>query len=317
VTSTPAKPADGGEPNAIRPGLRISPADVVWRRGLSRGPLTGEVIQFTQSGMLEAQFCASSHLLMAIERGERRKGETFVEGLPRSTLRSIGHTLLFVPAGRRFHDWQDPRILPRLTCLYLDPDWGGMESGLELEPRLFFYDADLWATTRKLARQIERGHGTDGLYVDALGLLLRRELIRFCGDPPAGETARHGGLAEWQVKRAADYIETHLGEQIPLAVLAATARLSPYHFTRAFKRSFGMPPHRYHTQRRIERAKSLLAQSILSITEIALEIGFGQASSFTAAFRQLVGCTPRSYRRSLPALDDERSRAGGWSSPRF
>jgi AraC family transcriptional regulator len=80
-----------------------------------------------------------------------------------------------------------------------------------------------------------------------------------------------------------------------LAELAAIAQLSPYHFTQAFKRSFGMPPHRYHTARRIERAKTLLARRSLSMTEIALEIGFGQSSSFTTAFHQLVGC----YRRSL------------------
>jgi AraC family transcriptional regulator len=299
-----ALPHAKGEANAAIPALQISPGEVARRQGAAWGLLAGEVIQVTQPGMFEARFCAPAHLLIAAERGERHEGETFVEGLPRSSLRNMSQKLTFVPAGHKFHDWQDPRILPRLTCLYLDPRWslpddGPDLGGLDLAPRLFFHDADLWATARKLTRQIERSDGADRLYVDALGLVLLRELLRLGHAPAAGEPVRPGGLADWQSRRTAEYIEAHLGDRISLATLAAIARLSPYHFARAFKRSFGVPPHRYHTARRIERAKTLLARPALSITEIALELGFGETSSFTAAFRRLVGRTPSSYRRSL------------------
>jgi methylphosphotriester-DNA--protein-cysteine methyltransferase len=70
-------------------------------------------------------------------------------------------------------------------------------------------------------------------------------------------------------------------------------------FSRSFKQSFGRPPHRYHTGRRIERAKALLAQPAQSVTEIGFTVGFSEASSFTAAFRRETGLTPSSYRRSL------------------
>jgi AraC family transcriptional regulator len=299
LVTDPMEPIDDGGSGATRPALRFSSAGAARRRSLSRGPLTGKLIQLVRPGLFEAQFRASVHLLIAIDRGERHDGETFVEGLPRSRLRAIRQKLIFVPAGRRFHDWQDSRILPRLFCLYLDPHWCMAESGLEFEPRLFFDDTDLWATARKLTRQIERGQGADALYVDALGLLLRRELIRLNGGLPSAEPPRLGALADWQARLAAEYVEAHLGEQISLAALASIARLSQHHFARAFKRSFGMPPHRYHTMRRIERAKNLLARRGLSITEIALEVGFGQSSSFTLAFRQLVGRTPSGYRGSI------------------
>jgi AraC-like DNA-binding protein len=59
-----------------------------------------------------------------------------------------------------------------------------------------------------------------------------------------------------------------------VATLAGLAQLSPYHFSRAFRQSFGMPPHRYHINRRIERAKCLLANFSLSITEIGQRLGF-------------------------------------------
>jgi AraC family transcriptional regulator len=103
----------------------------------------------------------------------------------------------------------------------------------------------------------------------------------------------------WQQKKLAHYIDAHLADEIVLSSLAREVRLSPFHFSRAFKQSFGMPPHRYLTSRRIERAKALLAERTLSVTEIGLGVGFSETSSFTAAFRKLTGETPTEYRRSL------------------
>jgi AraC family transcriptional regulator len=60
-----------------------------------------------------------------------------------------------------------------------------------------------------------------------------------------------------------------------------------------------MPPHRYHANRRIERAKQLLANRELSVTAIALKIGFGDTTTFSAAFHRLTGQTPSYYRRNL------------------
>ena len=95
------------------------------------------------------------------------------------------------------------------------------------------------------------------------------------------------------------YIEEHLAEPILLATLAELVGLSTYHFCRAFKQSFGMPPHRYHTRRRIEHAKTLLAKPALSVTDIGMTVGFSETSSFTAAFRKATGLTPSAYHRSL------------------
>src|SRR5262249_15964575 len=110
------------------------------------------------------------------------------------------------------------------------------------------------------------------------------------------------GLAAWQQRVLVDYIEENLARRISLIELAKLVRLSPYHVCRAFKQSFGVPPHRYHTSRRIERAKSLLAKPACSVTEISLEIGFSETSSFSSAFRKATGLSPTAYHRSLSAV---------------
>jgi len=111
--------------------------------------------------------------------------------------------------------------------------------------------------------------------------------------------AVRGGLAAWQQRIVACHIEDHLAEPIPLATLAELVGLSTYHFCRAFKQSFGIPPHRYHTSRRIERAKALLTKPAPSVTSIGLTLGFSDTSSFTATFRKATGLTPTAYHRSL------------------
>ena len=129
--------------------------------------------------------------------------------------------------------------------------------------------------------------------------MLAHELLRLQqGSAPAKQLVR-GGLAAWQQRMVTTYIEEHLAEPILLATLAGLAGLSTYHFCRAFKQSFGLPPHRYHTSRRIEHAKTLLAKPALSVTKIGMRVGFSETSSFTAAFRKATGLTPSVYHRSL------------------
>jgi AraC family transcriptional regulator len=137
------------------------------------------------------------------------------------------------------------------------------------------------------------------MYGDALGGLLAHELLRLHGAVPASRRADRGGLASWQRRRVIDFMEEHLAEDISLNVLADLVRLSPYHFLRSFKQSFGEPPHRYWTARRIERAKALLANPRASITEIAFDVGFSATSAFSVAFHRITGQTPRDYRHGL------------------
>ena len=308
---SPARPIVEYHPPAwLHPDLEsrsivdISPSEIVRRHSAAWSGLHVETVQVMRHTPFEYGFRAPCHLLIALELGERLDGETVVEGLPRSTLRDFTHKLTFVPAGHDFHSWQKPRVLTRVTHFYIDPreplaDPALRFGEIEFKPRLFFYDRDLWDTALKFKSQVENPGSMPRLYAEALGIVLTHELVRINSGAARREPANRGGLAPWQQKRVAAYIEERVANDIPLATLAELARLSPYHFCRSFKRSFGMPPHRYHAIRRIERAKQLLADRQLSVTTIALDVGFSDTSRFSAAFHRLTGQTPSCYRRNL------------------
>jgi AraC family transcriptional regulator len=282
----------------------ISPSEIVKRRSSAWSGMIVETVEIMRHKPFEYRFRAPCHLLIAAELAERDDGETVLESLPRSTLRDFTRKLTFVPAGHDFRGSQKPRALTRIMYFYLNPtgplaDPALRFSEIEFKPRLFFYDRDLWEIALKLKSPVENPGSMHRQYAEALGILLTHEIIRMNGDSLHHGRATRGGLASWQLRRVADYIEEYVGDDIPLATLAELSRLSPYHFCRSFKQSFGMPPHKYHATRRIERAKQLLGNREMSVTAIALKVGFGETSTFTAAFHRLTGLTPSRYRRSL------------------
>src|SRR5712675_2868428 len=237
----PAHPIPDLESRSI---VDISPSEVLRRNSASWSGFHVETVQVTQHTPFEYGFRAPCHLLIVVELGERYDGETFVEGLPRSTLRDFTHKLSFVPAGHEFRAWQRPRALPRATFVYIDPreplaDPALRFGEIEFKPSLFVCDRDLRETALKFKSQVENPGSMPRLYAEALGIVLTHELVRINSGAARREPANRGGLAPWQQKRVAAYIEERVANDIPLATLAELARLSPYHFCQSFKRSFG------------------------------------------------------------------------------
>jgi AraC family transcriptional regulator len=283
--------------------VEISPPDIARRKLVNWGAVKADTVKVTRRETFEYGFQARRHLLIAYERAERHDGETLIEGLPKSTLREFNCKLSFVPAGHRFYGWQRPRVLTRVTYFYIDlqDPLFDLQSGITcptISPRMFFFDQAVWDTALKLkAAEVGNSDPSNRQYAEALSLVLLHELIRL--ERRTSDAARplRGGLPVWQQKRVVEFIEEHLAEEISLTSLAELVDLSVYHFAHAFKKSFGAPPHRYHMVRRMDRAKNLLERPALSITQIGIQIGFRETSSFTRAFRKLTGLTPTEYRR--------------------
>lgn len=99
------------------------------------------------------------------------------------------------------------------------------------------------------------------------------------------------------IDRAVLYIQSRLGEQLSLGEIAAHVQLSPYHFTRIFKKATGYSPYEYLILLRINQAKYLLKNSQLSIKEIGVKVGYNTEISFINAFSQKVGIPPGRFRK--------------------
>jgi AraC family transcriptional regulator len=252
----------------------IAPIPAVTRSGMEWHGMGVELVQSMTHERVDHSFHSQLHLLAAYQHGVRRDGESCVEGVLRSMLRNVAKTLTFVPAGNHYREWYDPRTQTSVTYFYFDPAALQIDSNESLvdilfAPRLFFEDTTIQNTAAKLRQAIDAPEAASQLYVEALGVALIHELVRECRCRGWLGQRRPGCLAA-----ATAYIEDHLSEQIPLATLARLARLSPLHFCRAFKQSFSVPPRRYHTNRRIEQAKVMLAERKHSVTEVGLTVGF-------------------------------------------
>jgi AraC-like DNA-binding protein len=134
---------------------------------------------------------------------------------------------------------------------------------------------------------------------DATFLMRPRSMLltglerQFSVQPP------RGGLAAGLLRRICEHIESHLEDNISLEVLAADARLSLYHFARAFRHSMGISPHRYVMQQRVKKAQEMLARTDLSLANIAVAVGFADQSHFSRHFRRVMGTTPSGFRRAV------------------
>jgi AraC family transcriptional regulator len=135
------------------------------------------------------------------------------------------------------------------------------------------------------------------LYVEAAATQLIVHLLRHYASVTFSEPGGKGRLSPAQVRRLTEYIDSRLNEQLHLETLAAVAGVGMWTFTRHFRESFGRTPHAYIIERRIDRARRLLAQSSLPIKEVASVCGFADQAHMTRVFQTHLRMTPAALRR--------------------
>jgi AraC-like DNA-binding protein len=107
-----------------------------------------------------------------------------------------------------------------------------------------------------------------------------------------------GRLSPTRSRAVIDYMEASLNSDISLVELASAASLSVYHFARAFKKTFGVSVYSHFNVMRMAKAKSLMGDASLDLTQIAFATGYSSHSAFSTAFKRITGNTPAEWRRS-------------------
>jgi len=166
-------------------------------------------------------------------------------------------------------------------------------------PRDYPFFAEAVVTDPQLAHHFVQLHtrleaGVSVLERESYWLAFLTQLIVRHADPQRSFVTLQPKAERALLQRALAYLEAHYAANVSLDELAAQVHLSPYHLLRLFKATFGLPPHAYLTQLRVQRAKQLLNAG-LPITEVALTVGFTDQSHLTRHFKRMIGVPPGQY----------------------
>lgn len=155
-------------------------------------------------------------------------------------------------------------------------------------------DKHLQMLIQALLIEAEMGGPNGQLYVDSLSTALSAHFVNHYSVEQPGNLVTPYTSERQRFENVIAYIEAHLTEDIGLSDLALQAGLSKFHFSRLFKQTVGLTPHKYVIKRRIEQAAQQLKQG-QSITQVAHQFGFSDQSHFTRVFKQIKGSTPRQF----------------------
>ena len=214
-------------------------------------------------------------------------GVTSIYDLRRNPIAYIGspfHSLHFYLPLRALDEVADEIGARRIGDLHYTPGVG------DDDPIMRSLMASLYPS-------LQRPEEANRLFVDHVVLALRLHVADVYGRMHAHQRPSQGGLAPWQERRAKDLMRDDIDGGLTLSRLAGECGLSVSHFARAFRQSTGTSPHRWLLGLRLEKAKAMLLESSLPLTEVALACGFASQSHLTRVFARRVGASPGTWRR--------------------
>ncbi|MEO1520310.1 MAG: helix-turn-helix domain-containing protein [Cyanobacteria bacterium J06633_2] len=170
---------------------------------------------------------------------------------------------------------------------------------IELIPQVSINDPVIQQLALALKLEIQTGCLSGRLYGESLGTALAARLVQnYAVSKPSPSLERKAnGLPQSQLKQVIDYMKANLAQDVSILDLATLTSLSESHFSRSFKQAMGISPYQYLMQQRVERAKQLLNQQAIAISDIALDCGFANQTHLTKVFRQMTGMTPKAYQK--------------------
>lgn len=167
---------------------------------------------------------------------------------------------------------------------------------IEIRNRFQVRDEQLENIAWALKAEIDAGYPCGRLYLDSLGMAAATRLLMRHSSVSREPRNLNGRLSERRLRQVLSFIEDNLSNDISLRDIAAVAGLSVSHFKSLFRESLGLPVHQYLIRRRVERAKTLLREDKLPISQIAFEAGFAHQSHLARHMRRVLGMSPKAFR---------------------
>lgn len=169
---------------------------------------------------------------------------------------------------------------------------------VELVWHIAFQDPLIQQIGFALKAELQSNEIGSRIYAETMANALAVHLLRHYSTQGHRTVNYKGGICPHKLRLVTDYINDYLERELSLDELAAIVQLSPYYFSRLFKQSTGKSPHQYIIQQRVERAKRLLLQGKMSLSEIAIACGFSHQSHLNRHFKRLTGVTPKTLLNS-------------------
>ena len=253
--------------------------------GLS-GSLPGEDAYLVSLKLRDYSQCECWEEGRPVITADVRSGATYLYDLrrdPRYVIDKPFHSVFF--------------YLPRTALNAIGQQAGTRRVGdLAYQPGIGSDDDIVRHISASLLAGLHRPREVNQLFVDHLLLAIGSHVIQAYGGLDVSSPVR-GGLAAWQARRACELIAADLEGKLSLERLAAELGLSTSHFSRAFRISTGLPPHRWLMQQRVSKAKQLLSDRKLPLSEVAIAAGFANQSHLTRVFSSIAGISPGAWRR--------------------
>jgi AraC family transcriptional regulator len=187
-----------------------------------------------------------------------------------------------------------PASLLSMTALECGVD----PARVEIVNRFQMRDSQMEHIGWALKAEMESGYRSGRLYFDSLATAMAACLLDRHSSVSHASGIESQGMSGRRLREVLSYVEDHLGRELSLKEIADVAGLSVSHCNTAFRKSVGMPVHQYVIRRRVERAKTLLSEGKLSISQIAVEAGFAHQSHLAYHVRRLLGVSPMSLRQN-------------------
>ena len=200
------------------------------------------------------------------------------------------------------HDENDTALLLSLPQQFLRRianESGADSSKFEIRNRFQVRDRELEALTWAMKREMDSGCPSGRFYLEGLALAVASRLVTRHSSLTKSAPEENQALSGHKLKRILSFIEDQLAENLSLDQIATVAGVSASHMNTLFRKSTGLPIHQYVIQRRVERAKTLLAHDNLSMEEIAQTVGFAHQSHMAKHMRRVLGVPPKAMKRLL------------------